>query len=89
MLCLPSSNFLRAFIPASLQGGTIYFNYQMTQAAKLQINAAHGAKTTIVAPKIQKIRQSMTVPAEARKLRLLCLHGYLQNSEVRDIIHYF
>lgn len=24
----------------------------------------------------------MTVPQEARKLRILCLHGYLQNAEV-------
>lgn len=27
---------------------------------------------------------AMTVPQEARKLRILCLHGYLQNAEVRN-----
>lgn len=54
----------------------------MQTVAKLQINAAESAKTPNAATKTQKIRKSMTVPAEARKLRILCLHGYLQNAEV-------
>jgi len=50
----------------------------MLAVTKLQINA----KTPSTAPKTQKIKQFMTVPAEARKLKILCLHGYLQNAEV-------
>ncbi|KAL4518337.1 hypothetical protein Ndes2526A_g01226 [Nannochloris sp. 'desiccata'] len=54
----------------------------MLAVAKLQINASDSAKTPSAAPKTQKIRQLMTVPTEARKLKILCLHGYLQNAEI-------
>jgi hypothetical protein len=76
----------RAFICTALQDIAVFNVLQMLVVAKLQINAADSARTPSAAPKTQKIIQSMTVPAEARKLRILCLHGYLQNAEVGNVI---
>ena len=60
----------------------------MVVVTKLQISAAGNAKTTSAPAKTEKIRQSMTVPTQARKLRILCLHGYLQNAEVGNFLIY-
>jgi hypothetical protein len=88
--CFPSnfkfSILSQAFSLHSSSNCHIGFYYQMLPASKLLINAATSAQTSTSAPKIEKIRQSMTVPVEARKLKILCLHGYLQNAEVRNII---
>ena len=59
----------------------------MLTVAKLQVNAAERPETLSVAPKTQKTRGSMTVPTEARKLKILCLHGYLQNAEVETYLN--
>jgi hypothetical protein len=59
----------------------------MLTAAKFQVNAAERPETLSVAPKTQKTRGSMTVPTEARKLKILCLHGYLQNAEVQTYLN--